>query len=103
MREYRPDCWVLVRVTHPDGKKEKRVFGGWLGGYLAGDSWRMSTNITHLKTNKKTTEFTCESGSKYICQNDAHHCSAHMHEVLASLSKHNNIKLIKEPNETTKK
>lgn len=40
-----PDKFVLVSDVQSD---EHHIFAGWGGGYLTGDSWRLSTPITAL-------------------------------------------------------
>lgn len=44
MKEYKPDSWVIVKMTHKEQTFYK-VLGGWAGGYLNGDSWRLSSGI----------------------------------------------------------
>ena len=53
MSDYRPDNWVVIKFTQQVksgntgyGRTEKvfyKVLGGWSGGYLDGDSWRMNS------------------------------------------------------------
>ena len=41
---YKPDTWVMLEIT--DGKDTfYKIFGGWSGGYLDGDSWRMNSGV----------------------------------------------------------
>jgi hypothetical protein len=49
-----PNSWVIVEITHK-GQKYKKIVSGWSGGYLDGDSWRLSSNIKNV--NKTHSEF----------------------------------------------
>lgn len=70
-REYVPDNWVLVRINHPDGEDHVRVCAGWSGGYLDGNSWRLSSGIVSMVEDDTHYHFTNDSGSVYICHKEA--------------------------------
>jgi hypothetical protein len=61
-----PDSWVIVEVNH-EGEQFQKILSGWSGGYLHGDSWRMSSRIKELNVNAGTyyCKATTESGSEY--------------------------------------
>ena len=61
-----PDRWVVVEITHDD-KTFRKILSGWQGGYLDGDSWRMSSAIVEETEMKHHIEFTTDSGSTYKC------------------------------------
>lgn len=62
---YTPDCWIIVEVKET---KLQKVLAGWSGGYLEGDSWRMSSGITEIDFDEKEYyTITNESGSIYRC------------------------------------
>ena len=42
-----PNSWVIVGITHK-GQKYKKIVSGWSGGYLDGDSWRLSSDIKNV-------------------------------------------------------
>ena len=42
-----PNSWVVVEITHKD-QKYKKIVSGWSGGYLDGDSWRLSSDIKNV-------------------------------------------------------
>ena len=42
-----PNSWVVVEINHK-GQKYKKIVSGWSGGYLYGDSWRLSSNIKNV-------------------------------------------------------
>lgn len=44
MNEYWPDNWVVLKIA-VDGNTLYKVLGGWSGGYLDGDSWRMNHSV----------------------------------------------------------
>jgi hypothetical protein len=61
MSEYTPHNWVVLKI-HGAGYK---VFGGWSGGYLDGDSWRMNSGITRAYEQDGMLVFEGYSGSRY--------------------------------------
>lgn len=42
-----PDSWVIIEVNH-EGEQFQKVLSGWSGGYLYGNSWRLSSPIKEL-------------------------------------------------------
>lgn len=86
MREYVPDCWVIVRFI-VDAEPLDKVLAGWYGGYLYGDSWRLNSGITVVKDQGDTYEFVSSSGSVYRCKKASERMSALMASVYASFEK----------------
>jgi len=66
MRTYNPDKWVVVELTFK-GEPIKKVLASWRGGYLDGDSWKLSSGIEETKNLNDRYEFLNNSGSIYIC------------------------------------
>ena len=62
MSTYEPDSWVVLKV--PAGYK---VLGGWSGGYLDGDSWRMNSGIVSVTEDDHFYNFWGFTGSCYKC------------------------------------
>lgn len=47
MTTYTPDKWVVVECGEVDtGNKCFKIFGSWSGGYLDGDSWKLSSGFS---------------------------------------------------------
>jgi hypothetical protein len=67
MSEYLPDNWVVLKIMQPDQDTLYKVLGGWSGGYLDGDSWRLNSGVTKVKEDGDYYEFYGESGSVYKC------------------------------------
>jgi len=61
-----PDSWVIIEVNH-EGEQFQKVLSGWSGGYLDGDSWRMSSPIKeiNIKVNQDFFTVDTQSGSSY--------------------------------------
>lgn len=64
MTEYLPDNWVVLKITYQNETVYK-VLGGWSGGYLDGDSWRMNSGITRVEDHETYYNFYGYSGSVY--------------------------------------
>lgn len=75
MSQYRPEEWVLLKMTSPKGEVLYKLFAAWRGGYLDGDSWKLSSNtvkITKEHVRKMSGGYDVlkmqqESGSTYTC------------------------------------
>ena len=77
MSDYTPDNWVVIKFTQQVksgntgyGRTEKvfyKVLGGWSGGYLSGDSWRLNSGIVEVQETVDSFIFIGNSGSRYIC------------------------------------
>ena len=63
---YYPDKWVVLEFKI-DGETFQKVLGAWFGGYLDGDSWRLSSVIVEKIDHGNHYEFLNESGSTYMC------------------------------------
>ena len=63
MSTYNPDNWVIVKIGD-----DYKVLAGWSGGYLYGDSWRLSSGIVHIKDHSDVLRIYNHSGSCYICR-----------------------------------
>ena len=78
-----PDTWILVEVLNVDGISEgKKVYCGNYGGYLIGDSWRLSSIIVKAENLKDKTIFTTASGNQYICFHSCYGMSSCQEHVL---------------------
>ncbi len=65
---HKPDRWVILEVD-TGTEKIKRCLSGWYGGYLHGDSWRLSTDIKELEETDGGYRFSTRSGTKYEVSN----------------------------------
>ena len=68
---YTPDTWNVVRVSGPGDDPQlpvEKVIGGWRGGYLDGDSWRVNSGIVQARDLGDVYEFVGYSGSVYVCR-----------------------------------
>lgn len=82
MMNYTPDRWIVLEVNN--GKEViNKVFAGWYGGYLDGDSWKLNSGNVKEEEFEDRWEFTGYSGSVYICYKSAFGMSAYMDGILA--------------------
>jgi hypothetical protein len=64
MSEYKPDKWVILKFKRESDTFFK-VLGSWYGGYLDGDSWRLSSGLEHIEEQGDTLLMHNFSGSVY--------------------------------------
>ena len=81
MSEYHPDAWVLLKIVHPSETTYK-VMGGWYGGYLGCDSWRLCSGIVRIELVGDMYEIHNYSGSIYYCQKDIERFTGLMSSVV---------------------
>ena len=78
-----PDRWVILEINN--GKETiNKVFAGWYGGYLDGDSWQLNSGNTNEEELDDRWVFTGKSGSTYICYKQNYGMSGYMGQVLSS-------------------
>lgn len=87
MSKYNPDRWVVLEFTYSNGETLKKVFAGWYGGYLNGDSWKLSSGVTNQREFDDRYEFENHSGSLYICPKPAYGMSGYMGSIYSSFMK----------------
>ncbi len=84
-----PDQWVVLEFVISKQTIQK-VFAGWRGGYLHGDSWRLNSGIVETKEFDDYWDFHGASGSVYRCRKDGYGMTTYMAQIynsfLASLS-----------------
>jgi hypothetical protein len=100
MSKYTPDCWVKVKFTNDEFGEIEKIFAGWYGGYLNGDSWKLSSGITQQEEFDDRYEFTNSSGSVYVCYKGSERMSGLMGSVYASFAEQ--IREANEQNSTNK-
>lgn len=81
IREYKPDRWVILKINTDKGVLYK-VMGGWFGGYLGSDNWRINSGITKVEIEGDVYKFHGSSGSVYICNKNNYGLTVFMSAVL---------------------
>jgi hypothetical protein len=79
---YTPDRWIVLQINNGTEVINK-VFAGWYGGYLDGESWKLNSGNVKEEEFDDRWEFTGYSGSVYICYKSAFGMSAYMDGILA--------------------
>lgn len=82
MAEYKPDRWVIVKIGGKD--PHYRVLGGWSGGYLDSDYWRMNSGITKVDFDGDYWYFYGSSNSLYKCYVDNYGYTAASADIYAN-------------------
>lgn len=85
MTLYNPDRWIVIEVKENNNEEPiRKVFAGWLDGYLGSDSWKLSSGIIKIKEDEKAFEFINVSGSVYRCHKNAYGMTGWMFSLLES-------------------
>lgn len=84
MNEYKPDSWVILRLPSEKGYK---VLGGWSGGYLHGDSWRINSGITRIEREGEYYMIHGYSSSLYRCHSSRYTLSISTANIASGLKK----------------
>lgn len=80
---YTPNRWVVLEVNN-GSEVINKVFAGWAGGYLDGDSWKLNSGNAAEQEFHDRWEFTGYSGSVYVCYKNMYGMSAYMTSVFSS-------------------
>lgn len=83
---YKPNAWVIIKCKTKDETVYK-VMGGWYGGYLFGDSWRLNSGIEKVIETDDSYEFIGSSGSVYKCFKNAERMTGYMGYIFEYLKK----------------
>jgi hypothetical protein len=66
MSEYVPNRWELIQFK---GKETNyKILGSWSGGYVDGDSWRLSSGVKSIEDGGDFYLVKNHSGSLYRCR-----------------------------------
>ena len=84
MSYYNPESAVVIKVTR-NNDTHFRVFGGWLGGYTTGSSWRVNSGVAKVEYDKDYYYFYGESGSVYRCRKEIAYFDLYLSGVLDKL------------------
>jgi len=78
-----PDCWVFVKVVPHDNTipSHDRVLCSWYGGYLGGDSWRLSSGNKEVIDHGDYLEVPQQSGTVYRLYKNRQKMSGYMQNV----------------------
>lgn len=87
MAIYNPDVWVLVKIKAPDKDAYHRILAGWYGGYLSGDSWKMSSGVVKVVDKGTFFEVYNESGSVYNCHKESERLSGYTTSIFRHYEK----------------
>ena len=80
---YTPERWVVLDINNGT-EVIRKVFAGWYGGYLNGESWKLNSGNVKEEEFDDRWEFTGYSGSIYICYKNAYSMSGYMFSLLDS-------------------
>jgi len=84
--EYRPDSWVMLKLTC-EGEDVYKILAGWSGSYLDGASWKLNSGITKIEEEGQCYLFHGYSGSVYRCHKSSYRLSVHTAGILASFQR----------------
>lgn len=91
--EYKPDNWVLLRfnIANPTGKPYYKILGGWSGGYLEGNYWRLNSGVKAVVDEGAYWRVLGYSGSEYICYKQNEQVRMNIANTLEYLLKHEEV------------
>jgi hypothetical protein len=91
-----PDKWVILEFTSEKYGKFRKILSSWFGGYLDGDSWKLSSLILKINEKGNYYEIVTES-SIYECYKNLYGMSTYTYGVYNNLldaAKKNSITLV---------
>ena len=85
MSDYRPDKWVVIKITSKEYPPVHKVFACWYGGYAGSDSWKLNSGITKAALEGNVYSFEGSSGSVYYCHKDTYGTNMYGGSVLGNM------------------
>jgi len=86
MNENFPDYWTIVKITDlVKGVHHYRVLCSWVGSYLYGTSWQLSSGIIDVEDCGTRWRLPQTSGSVYLLNKDSEHMNGLMHSTFERL------------------
>jgi len=85
MSDYRPDKWVVVKITSDKHSPIHKVFACWYGGWAGSDSWKLNSGITKATLEGNVYSFEGSSGSVYECHKDTYGTNMYGSGVLQNM------------------
>jgi len=83
--DYTPDCWKIVELTNTaTGESHKRILCNWYGGYLGGDSWKLSSGNMSVEDHGDHWVVPQRSGTVYQLYKNREKVSGTMENVFNS-------------------
>jgi hypothetical protein len=89
--KYTPNNWVIIKVKETGLFK---VLGGWSGGYLDGDYWRLNSGIIKVELDGNYWLFYGNSGSIYKCHKDSYRLSHNTSGIYRQLDEEGLVDLL---------
>lgn len=85
MSNYKPDKWVVVKITGNGHPPIHKVFASWYGGWAGSDSWKLNSGITKVTYEGYVYSFEGSSGSVYECHADCYGTNMYGMSVLNNM------------------
>jgi hypothetical protein len=85
MSTYIPDRWVMLKLKN-DKEEVYKVFAGWAGSYLGGQSWKLNSGVTKVEEEGEYYLFHGYSGSVYKCHKNGYGMTSYMGAVFDNFS-----------------
>ena len=85
MSDYRPDKWVVVKISSDKHSPIHKVFACWYGGWAGSDSWKLNSGITKATLEGYVYSFEGSSGSVYECHKDCYGTNMYGSGVLSNM------------------
>lgn len=83
--DYRPDKWVVVKISSEKHPPIHKVFACWYGGWAGSDSWKLNSGITKATLEGYVYSFEGSSGSVYECHEDSYGTNFYGQSVLGEM------------------
>jgi hypothetical protein len=87
MNTYHPDSWKIVVIDSAKHGKVYKVLASWYGGFVQGDSWKLSSGIESVSYENGIYTMPQSSGSVYMLHENCEHISGIMGGVFSSFAK----------------
>lgn len=83
MSTYTPDRWQIITFSGETVSEPVfKVLGGWRGGYVSGEAWRLNSGIVEIVDMDQYYIIKGHSGSLYHCYKDSEGTTSYTQSIL---------------------
>jgi hypothetical protein len=82
MSTHTPNKWLVIQMGDV-----KKVLGGWSGGYLDSDNWRLSSGVKSIEEDGEYYLIHNHSGSVYNCRKGSEGVTSLSSSILEQIKK----------------
>lgn len=83
--DYKPECWLCIKIVSEQHGTYYKLLGSWSGGYTQGSTWKLNSGIKKITETDNCWFVHGYSGSVYQCNKGTERVALAMQPALGKL------------------